>query len=328
MKKSKRLVYNTLMFFALPITYISAVWLKYIRKAGQHNLTDNIFMKLGVLPVLDHYYQPLINPHKYLKKPLNGERYLPAINMCVEEQLTFLAELNYGNELILFPLEKRSQNEFYYNNGSYCSGDAEYLYSVIRKTKPSKIIEIGSGQSTLMVQNALIKNSDDNSSYRCDHTCIEPYEQPWLETINVNLIRKKVEEIDLSLFSSLGRNDILFIDSSHIIRAQGDVLCEYLEILPSLKEGVLIHIHDIFTPRDYPESWINEHLLWNEQYLLEAFLSFNTEYKVIGALNYLSNNFKKEFSAVCPIYALQPGRQPGALWLVKTSNHKTTRSPD
>ena len=79
---------------------------------------------------------------------------------------------------------------------------------------------------------------------------------PWLKDIGVELIRKKVENIDLDFFQKLEENDILFIDSSHIIRPQGDVLYEFLEILPSLKKGVYIHIHDIFTPRDYPNHWL------------------------------------------------------------------------
>lgn len=317
MKTKKRLFYDLLLNLGLPFTYMAVLWLKYIRKAGHHGLTDGIFMNLGLLPVLDHYYQPLINPQKYLTKPLNSERFLPSIKLNIEAQLKFLHEFNYSEELICFPLEKKGQNEFYYDNGSYCSGDAEFLYSIIRKIKPAKVIEIGSGQSTLMVQNALIKNKEDDGAYSCIHTCIEPYEQPWLENVGVDLVRKRVEKVDITLFESLKANDILFIDSSHIIRPQGDVLFEYLEILPSLKSGVFIHIHDIFTPRDYPEEWIKSHLLWNEQYLVEAFLSFNTDFEIIAALNYLSNNFNKEFSSRCPIYKIQEGRQPGALWLIK-----------
>jgi len=109
---------------------------------------------------------------------------------------------------------------------------------------------------------------------------------PWLKDIGVELIREKVENIELDFFQQLEENDILFIDSSHIIRAQGDVLYEFLEILPSLKIGVFIHIHDIFKPRDYPNHWLlDKHLLWNEQYLLEAFLSNNSDFKIIGSLN-------------------------------------------
>jgi hypothetical protein len=104
----------------------------------------------------------------------------------------------------------------------------------------------------------------------------------WLGQLNVEVVRKKVEEINKSIFEGLINNDILFIDSSHIIRPQGDVIIEYLEVLPILKPGVMVHIHDIFTPKDYLDSWIiDETRLYNEQYLLEAFLTFNEKYRII-----------------------------------------------
>jgi hypothetical protein len=184
--------------------------------------------------------------------------------------------------------------------------------------KPKRIIEIGSGSSTLMVRNALTANKLSNPNYDCNHICIEPYEMPWLEKLDIELIREKVENIDISFFQKLESNDILFIDSSHIIRPQGDVLYEYLELLPTLKSGVLIHVHDIFTPKDYLNDWVYEnHLLWNEQYLVEAFITNNSEFKIIGALNYLTHNYRKEFSEKCPIFANQKGREPGAFWMVK-----------
>jgi hypothetical protein len=123
-----------------------------------------------------------------------------------------------------------------------------------------------------MVINAIHENKIESTEYQCQHICIEPYEQPWLEKVDVELKRNKVEELDLSLFNILEENDILFIDSSHVIRPQGDVLFEILEILPILNSGVIIHIHDIFTPKDYLDEWIyQDKKLWNEQYLLEAF---------------------------------------------------------
>ena len=121
-----------------------------------------------------------------------------------------------------FPTEKNDDLPYYYNNGFYEAGDSEYLYCFIRQIKPKRIIEIGN--STLMARNAIRKNNLDVENYSCKHICIEPYEMPWLKDIGVELIREKVENIDLDFFQQLEENDILFIDSSHIIRAQGDVL--------------------------------------------------------------------------------------------------------
>lgn len=314
----KRIILQTILFFGAPITFISSVWLKFIIKRGSTKISNNIFMWLGVLPVIDHYYQPLINPEKYLKKSLRDNRDLSGIDFNTSEQLNLLSKFNYNEELISFPLIKNKDFEFYYDNDSFRSGDAEFLYNMVRHYKPATIIEIGSGNSTLMVRNALKKNKVDNSEYSCQHICIEPYEQPWLENIGVELIREKVECINKTFFQKLNSNDILFIDSSHIIRPQGDVLFEYLELLPTLKSGVIIHVHDIFTPKDYlNEIVFQNHFLWNEQYLLEAFLTLNSEFRIIGALNFLAHTQRDEFAEKCPIFDKQLGREPGSFWMIK-----------
>jgi len=309
------------LLLGIPFTFLSSLWLKFVLKSKQKGKIENgIFSNLGILPVLDHYYQPLINPKKHLKKSLRGDRTLPGIDLNLQEQLEILAKFDFNNELLRFPIDNKKgvdTVEYFYNNGSYCSGDAEYLYNMIRYFKPKKIIEIGSGQSTLMAQNAIIENKHEDENYKCEHICIEPYETSWLETRNLKVIRKKVEDIEVHFFEQLESNDILFIDSSHIIRPQGDVLFEYLEILPILKTGVIIHIHDIFTPKDYLDEWVYDHLLWNEQYLLEAFLCFNYKFKIIGATNYLSHNYREEFAAKCPVFSIQSGREPGAFWMQK-----------
>jgi len=282
--------------------------------------TENaIFSKIGILPILDHYYQPLINPKKHLKKSLRQDRILPGIDFNVQEQLDILSKFNFNDELLKFPVNKRNEIdgvEFVYDNYNYCFGDAEYLYNMVRHFKPGKIIEIGSGHSTLMTLNAIDKNRVENKNYQCEHICVEPYEMPWLETRNVKVIRRKVEDIDVDFFKQLQANDILFIDSTHMIRPQGDVLHEFLEILPVLNKGVIIHIHDILTPKDYLDDWIFErHILWNEQYLLEAFLSFNDKFKIIGAANFLSHNYRDKFYEKCPVFAKHHEKEPGAFWI-------------
>ena len=119
-------------------------------------------------------------------------------------------------------------------------------------------------------------------------------------------------------FSSHEANDILFIDSSHMIRPQGDVLFEFLEILPVLKPGVLVHIHDIFSPRDYPKEWVvDKHCMWNEQYLLEAFLSFNSQFRILGAVNFLKHNHGKALESKCPNSAKLPDDEPGSFWIIR-----------
>jgi hypothetical protein len=317
-KKVTVKVLNLILTILSPFTLVSTLWLKFIKLSGINGISEKIFMSIGLLPIVDQYYQPLINPKKYLTKSLRDDRSLIGIDFNVQQQLDLLKKFQFNDELLKFPLDKNNENEFYYNNGTFLSGDAEYLYNIVRHFKPKSIIEIGCGNSTLMIRNAIKTNLINDGSYNCNHFCIEPYEQPWLDKIEIELIREKVEQIDISFFQKLQPNDILFIDSSHVIRPQGDVLFEYLEILPILKPGVIIHIHDIFSPKDYLNNWVLEnHFLWNEQYLLEAFLSFNSKFKIIGALNYLAHNYTKEFVDKCPIFGKQSG-EPGSFWLIKT----------
>lgn len=317
MRKILKNIIKLLLLLATPITYLSTLWLKFVKRMGASKLDDRIFMSLGIFPVADHYYQPLVNPRKYLKKSLRDDRELKGIDFNDKEQLALLAKFNYNEELIAFPLQKRSETEYFYNNYSYTSGDAEYLYNMVRHFKPRRMIEIGSGMSTLMTLNAINKNKE-TEGYKCRYTCIEPYEKSWLEKLDIELLRKKVEDVDKSIFLELEPNDILFIDSSHIIRPQGDVLFEFLEVLPSIKPGVVIHVHDIFTPKDYRDEWIYDmHYMWNEQYILEAFLMFNKEFRVVGALNYLTHHYRDQLAAKCPIFKDQPAQEPGSFWMIR-----------
>ncbi len=140
-----------------------------------------------------------------------------------------------------------------------------------------------------------------------------------MESIGVKVLRDKIEDLSKDIFLSLEENDILFIDSSHIIRPGGDVLFEFLELLPLINKGVIIHVHDIFTPRHYPREWmIDQRKLWNEQYILEAFLTNNKNFEIISAVNYLKHSFPNELSKSCPVFAEQlQEREPGSFWIRK-----------
>lgn len=312
----KKKLLSFILLIGSPLTLIASVWLKFIKKRGIGKVNDKILMSVGMLPLIDNYYEPLINPKKYLVNSLRKDRKLNGIDFNINEQLKLIENFKFNQELVQFPIEKNENLKFFHNNGSYSYGDAEYLYNIVRYFKPSKFIEIGSGNSTLMVRNAIKANQFENKNYSCHHICIEPYEQPWLEKLGVQVIREKVELLDYSIFQQLEKNDILFIDSSHIIRPEGDVLFEYLELLPLLKPGVIVHIHDIFTPKNYLDNWvITEHRLWNEQYILEAFLTLNKEFRIIGALNFLRHNYSNEFDKKHPLSALNKEHEPGGFWI-------------
>ncbi len=116
-----------------------------------------------------------------------------------------------------------------------------------------------------------------------------------------SLIEKKVQDIDLEFFSQLGTDDILFIDSSHTVKIGGDVNYLFLEVLPRLKPGVIVHVHDIFLPFDYRRDWVVSELrFWTEQYLLQAFLSFNSEFEVLMGNSYLAYQYMEDLKAAFP----------------------------
>lgn len=300
-----------------PIVYPAAFLLKLIRMAGVHRmpLCRQALMQVGVFPIRNHYFEPLFDS-RTLKRPLEQERNLPGINWNVAEQLNMLERFCFNDEITGIPGVKADELAFSFNNNAFCNGDAEFLYNLIRLKKPARVFEIGSGHSTLMAMKAINRNREELPGYRCRHLCFEPYEQPWLENTGVEVMRQRVEDADKTIFSELGKDDILFIDSSHIIRPQGDVLFEYLELLPTLNAGVIVHIHDIFSPRDYPKEWIMDEIrLWNEQYLLEAFLTSNRDWKVLGALNYLHHNHYEELRTKCPY--LTRDSEPGSFYMQK-----------
>jgi hypothetical protein len=302
-----------------PFTLFSSLLLFLIRKIRVSNMpvSKKIFKTVGLFPITNHYYEPLFDDRK-LKLSLDRERHLPGIDWNNDGQLRLLEQFNYQDDLSKIPLEKSGDISFFFNNPSFGPGDAEYLYCIIRHYKPRRIIEIGSGFSTLMAKQAIEKNIEDDIVYKCEQICIEPYEMPWLEKTGVQVMRKLVEDIDISFFSSLQEHDILFIDSSHVIRPQGDVLFEFLEILPSLNAGVIIHVHDIFSPRDYTKNHLVEEVLfWNEQYLLEAFLSCNNQFTIIGAVNYLKHHYPDITNSKLPVLKKNPHHVPGSFWIKK-----------
>lgn len=316
----KNLIIRILPFIEwlfLPAIFISGVVLKMYRRIGSNNLrqSTNILKQIGVFPIRDHYYEPLFND-RHLKRNLRQPRELSGIDFNENAQLELLKQLKYQvdfNDFVSHEKDKPDIYAFRLENDSFCSGDAEFLFNFIRYFKPKKIIEVGCGTSTKIIQSAISLNEKEKNII-CNHVCIEPYEQPWLENFpKIKLLREKIENLDLNLFRDLQSNDLLFIDSSHMIRPQGDVLHEYLSIIPNLQKGVFVHVHDIFTPYDYLDLWVRDQVrFWNEQYLLEALLTGSNKFEVIAALNFLKHKHYNKLREVCPY--LSKDREPGSFY--------------
>jgi hypothetical protein len=297
--------------FAVP----AALLMKLIRRVGVDHLPlcKRVLLGVGVFPIRSHYYEPQFDMRGQPRID-TGDRDLPGLDMNVRRQLAVLEHFRFGSELERLDGPLADGRPFQFANGFFGTGDADYWYQIIRTRRPRRLIEIGSGQSTRIAIAAIDQNRRIDPEYSCWHVCVEPYENPWLEATGVELVRTRVEELDPSFFSSLGAGDILFIDSSHVIRPTGDVLFEYLQLLPRLDIGVLVHIHDIFTPRQYPASWIvDEVKFWNEQYLVEAFLSHNTSWEITGALNHLYHRHRDQLRLACP--HLSDKQEPASFYI-------------
>ncbi|MFT6664038.1 MAG: putative O-methyltransferase YrrM [Porticoccus sp.] len=296
----------------VPVAYLLLAYRRW--GSARLPLTTGRLKRIGIFPLRNHYYEPLFDD-SLLLEPLDNPRYLPGIDLNEAGQLAFIRGLGFTNELITLDLavKKESIAPFFIDNKTFNAGDADFLYQILRFLKPKKLVEIGSGNSTKMARSAMLKNRAETAvDYR--HICIEPYEQPWLDSLeSIEVIRQRVENVGLDLVAELQAGDLLFIDSSHVIRPQGDVLTLYLDILPRLKPGVYVHVHDIFTPRDYLKDWVVDDVrLWNEQYLLEALLSNSRRYEVVAALNFLKHDHYQSLAKVCPY--LKPDSEPASFY--------------
>lgn len=314
---ASRMTTPLLDLLMLPLLLPSALVMKTVRRMGLQRMTmcRALLVYLGVLPIKRHYYEPYLD-QSLLRRPLSEPRALPGIDWNIPEQLAFLDSLRCEAELaqITPDITTRSKEpfSFYIHNGQFEGGDAEYLYQFLRLKKPRRFVEIGCGNTSLIARYALQRNRAEG--FECVHTCIEPYEAAWLEQAGFKVLRQKVEEVDRAFFQELEPGDLLFIDSSHTIRPQGDVLALYLEILPTLKPGVYVHIHDIFTPRYYPNGYLLERMwMWNEQYVLESFLTHNKTWKILGTLNLLRHDHYDALKRACPF--MTQNCEPGSVYL-------------
>ena len=153
-----------------------------------------------------------------------------------------------------------------------------------------------------------------------DLTFVEPYSKTLNKLVRPGdryiLIDKNIQSVDITLFKTLSENDILFIDTSHIVKTNSDVLFEIFEILPLLNKGVKIHVHDIFYPFEYPKVWVvDDKRNWNEIYLIRAFLMYNADFKIISFNTFLEYQDPEWFMANMPLCMESTG---SSLWLEKT----------
>ena len=179
----------------------------------------------------------------------------------------------------------RADKRFAGTRFEFIGYDPYVYHCMIRNFKPARIIEVGAGYSTLVAMNAANLNGAAT-----EITAIEPYPGDLLQSLSrqVHIVRQTAQSVELDVYTDLRENDILFIDSSHVVKTGSDVCFLVLEALPRLHQGVIVHFHDIFLPLNYPLTWlVDRRVFWNEQYLLQAYLMHNQRARVLFAVRFM-----------------------------------------
>ena len=268
-----------------------------------------------VTPV--HFYKPIPDTQSLPETLWTHPSDLAGVEMNETTQLEMLREHipRFRDEYEQLPASSLGRNGgFYVNNTLFGGVDALVAYCFVRHFKPRTIIEVGSGFSSLILGQAAERNKTSSV------ICIEPFPREFLREGFPglrSLIEKKVQDIELEFFSQLESGDILFIDSSHTVKIGSDVNYLFLEVLPRLRPGVIVHVHDIFLPFEYRRDWVLDELrFWSEQYLLQAFLAFNSEFEVLMANSYLNHYYQNDLKAAFPTLGSWEG---GSFWMRRRS---------
>lgn len=228
----------------------------------------------------------------------------------IEPLLNITKQLKFLNKLSPF-FGELEQISFDWDNCTFNHSDAALWYAVVRLLQPDNIIDIGCGQSTLIAIEAEKKNDKQTN-----HICIDiNFNAVEDKTQVTSFIHSPVQDINKDLFLQLVKDDILFIDGSHLVEKNGDVTFLILQILPMLNSGVYIHFHDITLPEDYPDTqaWDG----YAEQYLLLAFLLYNNKYEILAANRWLGENFKEELENRIPKMSDRMKLGGGSFWIKK-----------
>lgn len=269
--------------------------------------TPDIHPELSTAWPPGHFYSPIpsIEDIKAHEDSIffSGKKSFGGIDLNEMGQLNTLEELGKFYELVPFSDDRLTNLRFFYNNPNFSYGEAVVLFCLIASKKPRKIVEIGSGYSSCVIldANEILRGMDIHCTF------VEPYPDLFRSLIKpedfryFTLHEKKLQESDTEIFSSLEKNDMLVVDSSHVVKTGSDVNFLFFEILPILKPGVLIHFHDIGYPFEYPKSWVYQGRAWNEAYLLRAFLQYNQSFQIEFYNAFLSTFHSDLFIRSLPI---------------------------
>lgn len=268
-----------------------------------------------------HYYSPIPDIEEIAARPhVTLEEHagvLPGVDLNVNAQLELLDQFSPYHDELSFPATPSETSRYYYDNDWYGYGDAIVLYSMLRHYRPSRIVEIGSGFSSA----AMLDVNDSWLRNETTFTFVDPSPERLLSLLTsrdrekCTILAEHIQTAPLGLFSDLATNDILFIDSSHVVKSGSDVAYLLFNVLPSLNAGVLVHIHDIFWPFEYPREWLLQGRAWNEAYFLRAFLQFDSTFEIVYHYDFIRKRHEEVLREKLPLCIEAPG---SSIWLRRT----------
>jgi hypothetical protein len=268
--------------------------------------------------VRSDYYSPIPNVEAIpeavwaRRSELRGVSFdLERAFVLLEHELApFIAELDV-------PLtDPHRPGEFFLHNQTFESVDAELLYAFVRSLRPARVIELGSGYTSLLINLAANRNAAEGTA--TEHLVYDPYPRPAVIGDRLvapsKLVPIAATDVTLDTFDTLSPGDILFVDTTHTVKVGSDVNYVVLDVLPRLRPGVVVHFHDIFLPSEYPSSWFKEQgYFWNEQYLLQAFLAFNLDFEVLVPAQAMAKTAAHRLKAVIPSFRDEVS--PASIWM-------------
>jgi hypothetical protein len=266
-----------------------------------------------------HFYSPYPDQAEISKRAgtIFDSGTLPeGVDLREADQLELFGGLACMMNDLPFPEESDGKHRFFFNNPEYSWSDALILHAMLRHIRPKRVVEVGSGYSSMM----LLDTVDGWLDGETELTFVEPYplnlnKLLWPgDASRVNILEQAVQDVRMDVFTALEPGDLLFIDSTHVVKAGSDVNYLFFEVLPRLKDGVWIHLHDIFFPFEYPLEWVMEGRAWQEVYLLHAFLMYNRRFEVRWYQQYMWAHHRELLTARVPEMARNSG---GNKWLQK-----------
>lgn len=308
-------------FKKFPRLYSVLISIYYFFRFMYFAVKERSFMMLRYFP--GHYSSTIPSKTEVQKRQQtifqNGPMAIEGVDLNEQQQIDLLLSFRARLEEFDFPGNPVSNKRYYYNNPMFRFNDAFILYCFLHEFNPGQIIETGSGFSSALTLDTLDMQNKKQSTKL---VFIEPNPGKLYSLIsdednfNNTIIEKNIQDVSLELFDSLGRNDFLFVDTSHVLKVDSDLSTIMFHILPRLKEGVIIHFHDIFWPFEYPRSVFNAGRNWNEAYILRTFLQYNDSFEIVFFSSYLECCHRELILEKMPGYLKATG---SSLWLRKKS---------